>query len=186
MSGFLAYQTDINTIAQDYGPERMFRLIVGAWFHATLKLVQKDRRDHPRDYARKEYWEATAGEFDAARMQAVSVLSMPREEVIAYAPYGANLIVVTEQFAYLRSPNGYHLTLAGWVESTTYNRDGQPVPNWQIHLHDPGETLAEQAKHFSYGTVKATNAKTCAAAHKSLRKLVETHFKVSLTNGTPA
>lgn len=179
-SGFTHFRDLMEEIVADLGGSSRAREAVGEHFTACLRFYMKSQRDEGH-YGYPMWYEASDEQMRAGADHAHQNWRLTsKEEPSAKAPYLDGTIVVYQTEAYLVTAHGFHIPVAKVRPDSKYDSRAQKmVETYSVSLWDVAETLTNNR----YAGAKTNaNAKSQASAYKSLRRIVEAAFKVSLEN----
>lgn len=115
--------------------------------------------------------QATDADFDRATIVCTEYLSRSRPEPTLEAEWQGVHLRIRGNDAYLEG-GGQALLVA---------MAGGQGEQWMIHITDYGEKILTETKHYLSNSPKSTHARSQEAALKSLRRIVQTFFKVELS-----
>lgn len=180
-SGFTHFRALMEEIVADLGGTSRAREAVGRHFDACLKLVTRPPARDPNHYGWLQWYECSDEDLRRAADHAYQNWRLPsNQEPTAEAPYLGGKIVVYETEAKIVTASGFHILAAMLREDVRFDRRlNKDACQYVVSLAQDVEVML----NLQYGGQKTNaNTKSKASAYTSLRRIVESSFKVSLEN----
>lgn len=178
-TGFPGFKSAIEEVTEALGGSHTREAVAKLFSDSLTRAVQLRRGDKFPSYSAVTWTEATDLDFDKAREDTLWYLCRLREPVDATADWKGGKLEHRGETVVLTG-GGYSMVVAMLSSHDEYcYKARDQVTKWRVFLTDDGKKLSEKEMRWS-SSPTSTNAKSEPAGQKSLRKIVETFFKVKL------
>jgi hypothetical protein len=176
-TGFAGFKTAIEEVTEALGGAHTREAVAKNFSDSLTRTIQARKGDRYPSFSSVQWTEATDLDFDHARDATLGYLRRFRDPETAVADWNGAKLEHRGDVIVL-SGGGFSMLVAMVSQRDEWDRRANAnVPKWHIHITDDGKRLTDKDR-WNHGSPASTTAKSAETGQKSLRKIVETFFKV--------